>query len=89
VLILHVTWTDILSRKPDVEKETPPVTQSSNPSDSKGAILNLHKPPASLIAKAGKTRFVFREWPRNPEGPIIRETPKGKEASNGLQLWGA
>jgi hypothetical protein len=67
------------------------VIEESNDSDledSESVILDLHKAPASLVTN-GKTRFIFREWPRNPEGPIVRATPRGKEASNGLPLWGA
>ena len=64
------------------------VTSNSCAGDSKRPVLDLHKAPAGLTSERGRTRFVFREWPRNPKGPVIRETPKGKEASNGLQLWG-
>jgi hypothetical protein len=75
----------------DAEKDTSPVTSNScaGLGDSKRPTLDLHKAPPALAAQTGKTRFVFRKWPRNPEGPVIRETPRGKEASNGLQLWGA
>jgi hypothetical protein len=65
------------------------MSNQSYADDSDGEILDLHTSPASPFAKAGKKRYIFREWPRNPEGPFIRETPKGKQASNGLQLWGA
>jgi hypothetical protein len=78
--------THILSSKYDADKETPP---KSPLGDSSQAILDLHSAPESLIAQTGKKRFIFRKWPRNPDGPIIRETPTGKQASNGLQLWGA
>jgi len=38
----------------------------------------------------GKNRFVFRHWPRDPDGkPILPSDIHGKEAGNGLDLWGA
>lgn len=37
-----------------------------------------------------KDRFVFRHWPRDPNGkPIAPSDIHGKEAGNGLNLWGA
>jgi hypothetical protein len=78
-----------LDSEKDAKKDGSPVTSNSRAGDSKRPVLDLHKAPAGLAAQTGKTRFVFRKWPRNPEGPVIRETPRGKEASNGLQLWGA
>lgn len=75
-----------ISRKQDENEETPP---NSSLDDSNQAILDLHSAPESHLAQTDKKRFIFREWPRNPDGPIICETPTGKQASNGLQLWGA
>ncbi|KZP19816.1 hypothetical protein FIBSPDRAFT_743237, partial [Athelia psychrophila] len=49
-------------------------------------VLDLHRPPAHLGAKR---RFVFCSWPRNPDGPTVRESPKAKAAGNGLPIWGA
>lgn len=38
----------------------------------------------------GKNRIVFRFWPRDPKGDIIKPSPlRGKEAGNGIDLWGA
>lgn len=38
----------------------------------------------------GKNRFIFRHWPRDPKGkPILPSDIHGKEAGNGLNLWGA
>ncbi|KIK40554.1 hypothetical protein CY34DRAFT_87100 [Suillus luteus UH-Slu-Lm8-n1] len=38
----------------------------------------------------GKTRILFRVWPRDPKGDIIKPSPlRGKEAGNGIDLWGA
>lgn len=35
-------------------------------------------------------RFIFRHWPRDPNGkPILPSDIHGKEAANGLNLWGA
>ncbi|KAG2054195.1 hypothetical protein BDR06DRAFT_847148, partial [Suillus hirtellus] len=37
-----------------------------------------------------KKRMIFRVWPRNPNGQAIKPSPlRGKEAGNGLDLWGA
>jgi hypothetical protein len=37
-----------------------------------------------------KHRFIFRLWPRDPNGkPIAPSDIHGKEAGNGLSLWGA
>ncbi|KAG1767102.1 hypothetical protein EDD22DRAFT_773523 [Suillus occidentalis] len=38
----------------------------------------------------GKTRILFRVWPRDPKGDIIKPSPlRGKEAGNGIDLWSA
>ncbi|KAG1814717.1 uncharacterized protein BJ212DRAFT_348952 [Suillus subaureus] len=38
----------------------------------------------------GKNRIVFRVWPRDPKGnTIIASSLRGKEADNGIDLWGA
>ncbi|KAG2367557.1 hypothetical protein BDR07DRAFT_1457812 [Suillus spraguei] len=38
----------------------------------------------------GKNRIVFRVWPRDPKGDTIAASSlRGKEASNGIDLWGA
>ncbi|KAG1822424.1 uncharacterized protein BJ212DRAFT_1213897, partial [Suillus subaureus] len=37
-----------------------------------------------------KNRIIFRHWPRDPKGQVIKPSPlRGKEAGNGLDLWGA
>src|SRR5271156_3658813 len=35
-----------------------------------------------------RTRFVFRFWPRDPNGQVA-QLKRGKVAPNGLDLWGA
>lgn len=61
-------------------------------------IINLHSVPSSIkaimtrkypLAKS-RTRFVFRQWPRDPNGKLIKvpNDIHGKEAGNGLKLWG-
>ncbi|KAI9566196.1 hypothetical protein HD554DRAFT_2118247 [Boletus coccyginus] len=57
-------------------------------------LLDLHSVPPSMKTllnyPASKNRFVFRHWPRDPNGkPILRSDIHGKEAGNGLDLWGA
>ena len=37
----------------------------------------------------GRRRAIVREWPRDPKGPTITTLPAGKEAANGMPLWGA
>ncbi|KAI0064461.1 hypothetical protein BV25DRAFT_1774966, partial [Artomyces pyxidatus] len=37
----------------------------------------------------GRRRIILRHWPRDPKGPPIKATPEGKQAGNGLELWGA
>ena len=53
--------------------------------------LDLHKLPKSIQAQhEGKSRLIFRVWPRAPNGEVIKPSPlRGKEAGNGLDLWGA
>ncbi|KAJ7273170.1 hypothetical protein C8J57DRAFT_1317000 [Mycena rebaudengoi] len=55
--------------------------------------LNLHKPPQWLLDELpegkAETRFIFRHWPRDPNGKGIEGCPRGKEAPNGLPFWGA
>ncbi|KAG2737655.1 hypothetical protein P692DRAFT_20663044, partial [Suillus brevipes Sb2] len=37
-----------------------------------------------------KNRILFRTWPRDPKGDTITPSPlRGKEAGNGIDLWGA
>jgi hypothetical protein len=54
---------------------------------------DLHMPPSEMSKFCdivGRTRFAFRWWPRNPNGPfLLSSEAKGKEASNGLKNWGA
>ncbi|KAF8835879.1 hypothetical protein BDN67DRAFT_974822 [Paxillus ammoniavirescens] len=60
------------------------------------AVLDLHSVPpfAKPVPKhypKDKKRFVFRRWPRDPNGKELnsfRFAP-GKEAGNGIELWGA
>ncbi|TDL18078.1 hypothetical protein BD410DRAFT_775301 [Rickenella mellea] len=41
-------------------------------------------------SKRPKTRFIFRQWPRNPAGYVIDNIPDGKMALNiSNKLWGA
>ncbi|KAF8955685.1 hypothetical protein BDZ97DRAFT_1764584 [Flammula alnicola] len=44
-----------------------------------------------LDARTTSHRFVFQTWPRDPHGKGItpENSHRGKEAPNGLQLWGA
>ncbi|KAG2341521.1 hypothetical protein BDR05DRAFT_887971, partial [Suillus weaverae] len=38
----------------------------------------------------GKNRVLFRVWPRDPKGKTITASSlRGKEAANGIDLWGA
>ncbi|KZV77143.1 hypothetical protein PENSPDRAFT_597002 [Peniophora sp. CONT] len=52
--------------------------------------LDLHSPPPGHSYDPGKTRFIFRQWPRAPDGQVIRkEHPEyGKRTSNGYPIWG-
>jgi hypothetical protein len=88
---LYPTLTDILSRKLCQEIPSGMSDSDAEPcaDGSKFTIRDLRALPASLVAKAGKRRFVCREWPRNPEGLAIYATPEGKRAPNGLKFWGA
>ncbi|EIW86206.1 hypothetical protein CONPUDRAFT_46529, partial [Coniophora puteana RWD-64-598 SS2] len=37
-----------------------------------------------------RNRVIFRYWPRDPNGQVIKPSPlRGKEAPNGMNLWGA
>ncbi|KAL5519929.1 hypothetical protein ACEPAG_1589 [Sanghuangporus baumii] len=36
-----------------------------------------------------KERFVLLQWPRDPNGPPMKMTPRGKDTGNGCELWGA
>ena len=39
---------------------------------------------ASIEGSASrKERFVFLQWPRDPNGPVMKKTPRGKHTSNG------
>ncbi|KAG2749435.1 hypothetical protein P692DRAFT_20953361 [Suillus brevipes Sb2] len=61
--------------------------------------INPHKLPKSVQDQCdndercvgyGKNRIIFRVWPRDPKGQAIKPSPlRGKEAGNGLDLWGA
>ncbi|KAI0046803.1 hypothetical protein FA95DRAFT_1519847 [Auriscalpium vulgare] len=37
----------------------------------------------------GRRRIVVRQWPRAPDGPVLKGSPDGKMAGNGWPLWGA
>ncbi|KAJ7273171.1 hypothetical protein C8J57DRAFT_267752 [Mycena rebaudengoi] len=52
--------------------------------------LNPHMPPQWLLDSRPEARFIFRRWPRDPNGPWIttKKLPQGKETPNGLP-WGA
>lgn len=52
-------------------------TDNDDDDDDNGEFKDLRK------------RFVFRSWPRNPEGVILKTSPPGKQAGNGWPLWGA
>ena len=57
-------------------------------------LLDLHSVPPSIRAVMNypkhKNRFIFRHWPRDPNGkPILPSDIHGKEAGNGLDFWGA
>lgn len=61
--------------------------------------IDPHKLPKSVQEQVdndescvgyGKNRIIFRCWPRDPNGQAIKPSPlRGKEAGNGLDLWGA
>ncbi|KAG7089897.1 hypothetical protein E1B28_011531 [Marasmius oreades] len=34
-------------------------------------------------------RRIFRFWPRDPDGPVLRYSSEGKRAPNGTHLWGS
>ncbi|KAG6379393.1 hypothetical protein JVT61DRAFT_11858 [Boletus reticuloceps] len=58
------------------------------------SLLDLHSVPPSIKSlmnyPKAKNRFTFRHWPRDPNGkPIVPSDIHGKEAGNGLNLWGA
>ncbi|KZT33924.1 hypothetical protein SISSUDRAFT_1010532, partial [Sistotremastrum suecicum HHB10207 ss-3] len=38
--------------------------------------------------KRPKRRFIFNEWPRDPKGAVMKASPRGKETSNGIGIWG-
>ncbi|KAF9483235.1 hypothetical protein BDN70DRAFT_342828 [Pholiota conissans] len=45
-----------------------------------------------LYSRRTHHRFVFQDWPRDPNGkPVMKDGPerKGKQTSNGLEIWGA
>ncbi|KAH7928357.1 hypothetical protein BV22DRAFT_1030839 [Leucogyrophana mollusca] len=56
--------------------------------------IDFHQLPPQILddlraSGDDRTRKVFRAWPRDPKGKIIVPSPlRGKEASNGLNLWG-
>ncbi|KAF8552017.1 hypothetical protein OG21DRAFT_1466374 [Imleria badia] len=57
-------------------------------------LLDLHSIPPSMKSVVqypkGRNRFIFRHWPRDPNGkPIVPSDIHGKEAGNDLNLWGA
>jgi hypothetical protein len=54
-------------------------------------MLDPHKLPEHIKAQyEDKSRVIFRIWPRDPNGKPIKPSPlRGKEAGNGLDLWGA
>ncbi|KAH7925677.1 hypothetical protein BV22DRAFT_1128823 [Leucogyrophana mollusca] len=60
--------------------------------------IDLHKAPAQIIAELrgrgdDRNRVVFRAWTRDPAGqnivPLSADEVRGKQTSNGLDLWGA
>jgi hypothetical protein len=61
--------------------------------------INPHKVPETFQEQVdndkncigyGKNRIIFRGWPRDPKGDTITPSPlRGKEAGNGIDLWGA
>ncbi|VDC02512.1 unnamed protein product [Peniophora sp. CBMAI 1063] len=52
--------------------------------------LDLHAPPPWLDRLPGNDRYIFRQWPRAPDGKVIpKEHPEfGKRTSNGWYIWG-
>ncbi|KZV64646.1 hypothetical protein PENSPDRAFT_757114 [Peniophora sp. CONT] len=57
---------------------------------SKAIPLDLHVAPGDLGQQRGRNRFIFRVWPRAPDGEAIRDDyqERGKMTSNECQIWG-
>ncbi|KZP19808.1 hypothetical protein FIBSPDRAFT_790201 [Athelia psychrophila] len=56
------------------------------------SVLDVHCAPAHLRGGSNKRRFIFRWWPRNPDGSslsLVGPSPAGKMAGNWLPIWGA
>ncbi|KAJ6606480.1 hypothetical protein DFH09DRAFT_1353592 [Mycena vulgaris] len=77
-------------------------TPESQPADSEPEVeekkgnelpLDPHSPPQWLLDESthlkGQTRFIFRQWPRDPNGEAALPMEPGKMAPNGIVWWGA
>ncbi|KAJ7702291.1 hypothetical protein B0H17DRAFT_1127853 [Mycena rosella] len=79
------------SQPPDSEPE-----EDTEPEVKEGNELafDAHRPPQWMLDKhlkndKGDTRFIFREWPRDPDGKDALQMEQGKMAPNGIIYWGA
>lgn len=75
---------------PNVEKEACSDTEKEAGPDT-GKEASPGEPSKSTEASASKdikTRFIFRHWPRDPNGEVISTIPGGKYTPNDLP-WGA
>ncbi|KAL1748187.1 hypothetical protein HDZ31DRAFT_60561 [Schizophyllum fasciatum] len=82
-----------------VEKEEPPAPKIERNAQGYDVVTyestpDPHMPPPNVLADLppGKTRTVFRYWPRDPNGQVMqkeRVMDGWKMTPNGYQLWGA
>ncbi|KAJ7043165.1 hypothetical protein C8F04DRAFT_1073861 [Mycena alexandri] len=81
-----------LTAEKDASCENSTGTKSNADRDNEPP-FNPHRPPEWLIkerSKNGETRFIFREWPRDPKGSTtVMEAGMGKQAPGGIPYWGA
>ncbi|KAJ7090297.1 hypothetical protein B0H15DRAFT_948800 [Mycena belliarum] len=74
----------------DIEPESD-TEVASGPQPGDEPALDPHRPPQWLIDNRtdGRTRFIFRTWPRDPNGETPMVMSPGKTTSNGNIYWGA
>lgn len=71
---------------PDLPRHTDFETYRKTDNDWQKIIkwYNGEKAAMGVENKRGlKERFVLLEWPRNPDGPPMKMTPRGKDTGNG------